>query len=190
MFNPSRLTLARKRKRLTGRELADLAGLTAVHVSRIEQGKAENLERTTIESLSNTLCFPIAFFFGPDIDLPRKDGASFRSLSSMTAKERDAALSAGAIAYLLADWVSERFNLPDVDLLDLRFEKEPGAAAQALRSYWGLGEQPIVNVIKLLESKGIRVFSLAEDTKNVDAFSCWRNGIPYIFLKHIQNFRA
>jgi Zn-dependent peptidase ImmA (M78 family) len=26
------------------------------------------------------------------------------------------------------------------------------------------------------------VFSLAENTKNVDAFSCWRNGEPYVFL--------
>ena len=182
MFNPSRLTLARKRRRLTGRELAEHAGLTPVHVSRIEKGKAENIERSTIESLSKALEFPADFFFGGDVDLPDKDSASFRSLSAMTAKERDAALSAGAIGYLLSDWVEERFNLPEVDLLDLRHEREPDSAARSLRSYWGLGEKPINNVVKLLESKGVRVFSLSEDTKNVDAFSCWRNGVPYVFL--------
>tara|TARA_R100001143_G_scaffold62552_1_gene66121 strand:- start:1640 stop:2716 length:1077 start_codon:yes stop_codon:yes gene_type:complete len=182
MFNPSRLTLARKRRGLSGRELADLAGLTAVHISRIEQGKAENIEPSTVESLAKALKFPLDFFYGPDIELPSKDAASFRSLSTMTARERDAALSAGAIAYLLSDWIAERFNLPDVNLLDLRHEREPGSAARALRSYWGIGEKPISNVIKLLESKGVRVFSLAQDTKNVDAFSCWRNGVPYIFL--------
>jgi Zn-dependent peptidase ImmA (M78 family) len=51
-----------------------------------------------------------------------------------------------------------------------------------LRQHWAIGEKPIGNMIKLLESKGARVFSLAEDTKNVDAFSCWRNNEPYIFL--------
>jgi len=35
---------------------------------------------------------------------------------------------------------------------------------------------------KLLESKGVRIFSLSENNKNVDAFSCWRGDIPYVFL--------
>src|SRR5205085_7960830 len=48
-------------------------------------------------------------------------------------------------------------------------------------------ELPISNMIKLLESKGVRVFSLAENTKNVDAFSCWRNDIPYVFLNTFKS---
>lgn len=182
MFNPSRLTIARKRRKLTGKALADLAGLTAVHISRIEQGKAENIEQSTVDALATALEFPVDFFYGPDIDIPDQYAVSFRSLSAMTARERDASLMAGSFAFLISDWVSGRFNLPEVDLLDLRHEREPDSAAKALRSYWGLGEKPISNVVKLLESKGVRVFSLSEDTKNVDAFSCWRDGIPYIFL--------
>src|ERR1700742_2303507 len=42
-------------------------------------------------------------------------------------------------------------------------------------------------MIKLLESKGVRVFSLAENTKTVDAFSSWRNEIPYIFLNTFKS---
>lgn len=182
MFNPSRLTLARKRRSLTARKLAQLSGLTAVHISRIEKGRAENLEQTTIDSLSKALGYPQGFFFGCDVDFPTKETASFRSLTAMTARERDAALSAGSIAYLISDWITERFNLPNTDLLDLHPERSPSAAARILRGHWSLGEQPINNVIKLLESKGVRIFTLFENTKNVDAFSCWRNGTPYIFL--------
>jgi len=181
-FNSSRLTLARKRRSLSGKDLANLTGLTAVHISRIEKDKADNLDQSTIDVLSKALGFPPEFFFGNDIDTPSKDDASFRSLTAMTARERDAALSASSFAYLISDWVSDRFNLPEIDLINLSYEREPDAAAKILRCHWGLGEQPISNVIKLLESKGIRVFSLSENTKNVDAFSCWRNGIPYIFL--------
>ncbi len=181
-FNSSRLTLARKRRGLTGKGLADLAGLTAVHISRIEKDKADNLEQATIDALAKALGFPKEFFFGDDIDTPSKEDASFRSLTAMTARERDAALSASSFAYLVSDWVSDRFNLPEADLIDLSYERESDAAARILRGHWGLGEQPISNVIKLLESKGIRVFSLSENTKNVDAFSCWRNDVPYIFL--------
>ena len=182
MFNPSRLTIARKRRGYTGKKLAELAGLTSVHVSRIEKDKAENIEDSTIESIAKALRYPKEFFFGDDIDFPSQEDASFRSLTAMTARERDAALSSGSLAYLVSDWVSENFNLPAIDLIDLSYERRPNIAARTLREHWGLGEKPISNVIKLLESKGVRVFSLAEDTKNVDAFSCWRNGIPYVFL--------
>ena len=100
----------------------------------------------------------------------------------MTAKERESALSAGSMAYMISDWVSYRFNLPAVDLLDLSYDRKPDSAARTLRTHWGLGEKPINNVIQLLESKGVRVFSLSERTRNVDAFSCWRKETPYIFL--------
>ncbi|WGS50146.1 ImmA/IrrE family metallo-endopeptidase [Paraburkholderia sp. D15] len=58
----------------------------------------------------------------------------------------------------------------------------PEAAAEAFRSHWGLGEQPVKNIIALLESKGVRVFSLAIDAKEVDAFSMWHGGKPFMFL--------
>lgn len=180
MFNPNRLIIARMRRRLTGKDLAKRVGLTEVTISRL--GKAGNPEPATIEAIARELKFPKDFFYGDDIDLPTKESASFRSLKAMTAKERDAALSAGSLAYHVSDWVDSQFNLPDVDLLDCGNERSPDNAARTLRQYWGLGEKPINNVIKLLESKGVRVFSLCEDTRNVDAFSCWRNDIPYIFL--------
>lgn len=180
MFNPNRLVIARKRRRLTSKELAQRVGLSPVTITRLEQ--SGNPEPSTIESLAKELEFPMEFFFADEIDIPTKESASFRSLTSMTAKERDAALAAGSLAYLTSDWVASHFNLPEVDLIDLGYEREPDIAARTLRQYWGLGEQPISNVMKLLESKGVRVFSLSENTKNVDAFSCWRNGIPYIFL--------
>ncbi|MBN4050486.1 XRE family transcriptional regulator [Gammaproteobacteria bacterium AH-315-M22] len=180
MFNPNRLVIARKRRRLSSKELAQRVGLSPITITRLE--KSGNPDPSTIESLAKELSFPKDFFYGDDIDLLTKDSASFRSLTAMTAKERDSALAAGSLAYLTSDWISSRFNLPSVDLLDLSHEREPDIAARTLRQYWGLGVQPISNVIKLLESKGIRIFSLSENTRNVDAFSCWRDGIPYIFL--------
>lgn len=180
MFNPDRLIIARKRRRLTRKELAQRVNLTPVTITRLE--KAGNPEPSTIEALSRELGYPKEFFFREDIEVPSEHSASFRSLSAMSAKERDAALTAGSLAYLASDWISERFNLPSADLFDFSIEREPDVAARTLREYWGLGERPISNVIKLLESKGIRVFSLSENTKNVDAFSCWRGDTPYIFL--------
>lgn len=186
MFNPKRLTLARKRRKFTGKELAELSGLSQVTITRLEKGNNEP-DLKTLEALIKVLNFPKEFFFGDDIDELNENAASFRSLTSITAKEREAALSAGALSYLFADWIAEKFNLPKADIIDLSSEPDPACAARALREYWGLGEKPISNMIKLLESKGVRVFSLCEETKNVDAFSCWRNDTPYVFLNTLKS---
>jgi len=186
MFNPQRLSLARKRRRLTSKRFAELIGMSPVTVTRLEKANNEP-EPGTVDLISKALGFPREFFFGNDIDELSKESASFRSLTSMSARERDAALASGSLAYLLSDYIAERFNLPEPKLIDLSHERDPAAAARTVREVWALGEQPISNMIKLLESKGIRVFSLAENTKTVDAFSCWRNAVPYIFLNTFKS---
>lgn len=184
MFNPARLSLARRRRRLTKKGLAEALGITAHTVLRYESGDIVPPEES-LAKLSSVLSFPVDFFMGDDVDEPTEESASFRSLSSMPARDRDAALAAGSLAFLLDDWVSQRFDLPQQDLLDLSGD-EPEAAARALRQKWGLGERPIRNMVHLLEAKGIRVFSLEENTRTVDAFSMWRRDKPYVFLNTIK----
>lgn len=186
LFNPQRLILGRKRRKLTARALATAIGVSPITISRLENG-ANEPEDETIEAIAAALSFPKTFFFGEDLDELPAEAASFRSLSSMTAKERDAALSAGVIAYMLHDWVAERFNLPLCEVPYLGGEAGPESAAQIVRATWGLGQAPVSNMVKLLESKGVRVFSLSEDTKNVDAFSCWRDCVPFVFLNTFKS---
>ncbi len=186
VFNPTRLILVRKRKGLTAKKLAEKIGVSPVTLTRLEKAKNEPLPET-IEKIAEVTNYPLDFFYGENIDELEENTASFRSLSTMTAKERKSALSAGSMAYIFSDWVSEKFNLPKPDLLDLSQEIAPAAAAVSIRQHWGLGVKSIGNIISLLESKGIRVFSLAENTKNVDAFSCWRNDTPYIFLNTFKS---
>ena len=60
-------------------------------------------------------------------------------------------------------------------------------AARTLRQEWALGERPISNIIHLLESKGVRILSLAENSKRVNAFSLWRAEKPYVFLNTMKS---
>lgn len=171
---------------MTARALATAVGVSPITISRLENGVNEP-EEETLNALSRVLDFPREFFSAGDFDDLPVQSASFRSLTSMTARERDAALSAGSIAFLFDDWIEERFNLPTPDVPDLRADATPEAAAQGVREYWGLGQQPIPSMVKLLEAKGVRVFSLCEDTKTVDAFSCWRNSQPFVFLNTFKS---
>lgn len=180
-FNPSRLTLARKRRGLTMIKLAAAVGVEPRSISAYEKGEfGPDTERLT--RLSSALGFPEPFFFGDDLDEPTPDIASFRALSKMTASQRDTALGSGAIALMLNAWIEARFELPSADLPDLSREDSPEAAALALRQQWGLGELPVKNMIHLLEAKGARVFSLSLDAAEVDAFSMWRQSTPFVFL--------
>jgi len=186
MFNHGNLTLARKRRQMTKKHLAQLAGITALTLTRIENGVTSEPSSDTLIALAKGVRYPVDFFFGPSHEALTSDTASFRSLSGMSAAQRDAALAAGQIALTLARWIDARFTLPKPDLPDLR-DEEPDVAAQAARSYWGIGYSPIPDLVKLLEAKGVRVFTLAEQNKNVDAFSFWKDEIPYVFLNTFKS---
>lgn len=180
MFNPTRLTLARMRRGRSKTALAGAIGVDLRSVTAYEDADfAPSVE--TLSSIAKELKFPVQFFGGPDVDIPTPKTASFRSLARRTAAQRDAALGAGAIAFLLNDWLERRFKLPPVNFSDV-VDASPEGAAIDLRNRWGLGELPIKHLLQLLEANGIRVFSLGEMADEIDAFSLWRNDTPFIFL--------
>lgn len=189
MFNPSRLSLARQRRQFTKKSLAEESGLTSLTLTRLENGETLYPSEETVAAIAKTLKYPPKFFYGDDIDKISTDTVSFRSLSTLTAKQKDAAIAAGEIALMINDWICEKFELPASDLPDLTGE-DPVIAASIVRTHWGIGSKPISTIIKLFESKGIRVFSLEEKNKNVNAFSCWKNETPYIFLNTFKSAEA
>lgn len=185
-FNPTRLTWARRRRGMTKTHLAARIGVDLRSVSAYETGEFSP-EPDRMTAIARTLKFPQEFFFGDDIEEPAIDTASFRALSKMTARQRDTALGSGAVAMLLNEWIEARFNLPEPDLPDLGRDANPESAAAAVRQAWGLGELPIKNMVHLLESKGVRVYSLAIDAVEVDAFSMWRRDRPFVFLNTLKS---
>jgi Zn-dependent peptidase ImmA (M78 family)/transcriptional regulator with XRE-family HTH domain len=180
MINASRLTVARQRAGLTKKELAQRIGVEPRAVSGFEAGQYMPTEDNLVR-IARVLDFPREFFEADDIELLAAQGVSFRSMAKMTAKQRDAAMAAGSIAFLVSDWVDREFDLPAADMPDYS-GATPEAAALSLRQHWGLGAQPIKNMVHLLELKGIRVFSLAENSLEVDAYSVWRGARPFVFL--------
>lgn len=184
-FNPQRLAVARQRRGLSKRELAKQAGLVERTIVGLEAGEHPAREET-IDALIRVLGFPRTFFFAGDISPIPPDSASFRALSKMKAPDRDAVLAAGSIAFELAAYLEQRFRLPEPNLPDLR-EHDPAAAAAALRREWATGERPIRSVVHLLELHGVRVFSLAEESVDVDAFSLWHGNRPFMFLNTLKS---
>jgi Zn-dependent peptidase ImmA (M78 family)/DNA-binding XRE family transcriptional regulator len=185
MLNPARLEFARTRRKWTKAKLAQALGVQSRSIQGYESGEyAPEPERLTL--ISKLLAFPEDFFYGDDLPKISEHAASFRSMSKMSAALKESALGAGSLAFVLNGWIESRFNLPVADLPDLS-DLSPEDAAATLRRIWGLGEAPISNMIHLLESKGVRVYSLAIEAREVDAFSVWHNNTPFVFLNTFKS---
>jgi Zn-dependent peptidase ImmA (M78 family)/transcriptional regulator with XRE-family HTH domain len=201
-----RFDLARQRRGLTKRELAHRLEVTDRTVSNWYNN--QQVDEKNLEKAAEILDFPINFFYGREVEKIQAESVSFRALTKMTARKRDMAISQTILAEMISDWIDQNFDLPlpnvpdlhelrsdfstatigsldETDENDVRYYLEysyPEACADTVRKAWGLGEQPIPNLIALLESKGIRVFSLTDEAQDVDACCRWTSGRPFIFL--------
>lgn len=207
MFNMGRFDLARQRRGLTKRDLAHRLDVTDRTVSNWYNN--QEIDERILEKAAEILDFPLSFFYGSDVEKIHAESVSFRALTKMTAKKRDMAISQTILAEMISDWIDQNFvlplpNVPDLHELRSDFSNAitnesideatdnevnyyleysyPEACADTVRKAWGLGEQPIPNLIALLESKGIRVFSLTDEAQDVDACCRWTSGRPFIFL--------
>ncbi|MEV6413156.1 XRE family transcriptional regulator [Kribbella sp. NPDC051718] len=180
MIAPTRLKIARKRRGLTLTALAKSTSISSRTLSAYENGEWLPPPES-LRTIADILDFPIQFFHGDELDEIPEDSVSFRAATKMSARQRDAALSAGRVAFMFDRWIAERFDLPAPSVPTLT-RYDPEAAAATLRARWGLGERPIRNTVHLVEAHGIRVYSLPADTKSLDAFSLNWRGQPYIFL--------
>lgn len=184
VFNPGRLVIARERRGLFGKELAAQCGVTPQTVSNWESG-ATIPSPEAVQRVASELGFEESFFYRPDLDRLPEGAASFRARTKLPARQKRAALAAGDLARELAVWIEARFELPPVRLPDLEGQP-PELAAQVIRAEWLLGEKPIPNMIHLLESRGVLVFSLAQDCHELDAFSFWSVGRPIVLLNTMK----
>jgi Zn-dependent peptidase ImmA (M78 family) len=183
-FNPTRLALARRRR---GKKKVDLEHVVSTRSLSAYEAATQQPNPLTVLQLSKALQFPVSFFYGPDLDELPQNGTSFRAMSRLTAEKAHQAMSAGALALALSDWIDDHFALPDAAIPRLR-GIDAETAAEVVRTEWGLGERPIRNVVHLLEAHGVRVFSLAEEYAEVDAFSLWRDDTrPYVFLNTMKS---
>ena len=179
-FNPHRLELARKRRGMTKVALAAEIGVTSRNLRRYQAGWLQP-KMSCVEAMSSVLDFPIDFFFAPALDEIVPDNVSFRSLSRTPARVRDIITAKCTLTLDLSEWLESEFQLtnpvvPRYEVDDVEL------SAEEVRHRWGLGVQPIDDLLRVLERHGVRIFSLGNASTDVDAVSLWNEGIPYILL--------
>jgi Zn-dependent peptidase ImmA (M78 family)/transcriptional regulator with XRE-family HTH domain len=180
-FEPSRLIVARQRRGLTKKALAAKIGVTPPAITYLEEGKTQPSPHS-LHSLANELGFSIDFFFAPDVPDIDPLAVSFRSRRSASAMLCYKTVAAGKLASsIVSPAINARFELPTLEVPDLSGEP-PDVAARLLRNEWGLGNGPVTNMVHLLESRGVEVYWIDEESPSVDAVSFWSDGKPFVLL--------
>lgn len=187
VFRPRRFEIARLRRKMSLSEIEKRSGVSTKELRRVLDGMVQPRE-ATISAVADALRYPRSFFLQGDEDVPV--AATFRARRAMTEREKGAGLAAGALGQIVSDWAVRRYDgLPEPEVPDLS-DLRPQDAAAALREIWGLGSRPIGNIVRLLESKGVRVFSLSEDTLRMNAFALWVGRVPFVFLNNKKSAEA
>ena len=187
---PERIREARLARGMTAAELASCIGVTRQAVSKYELGIAEP-GSTVLNEIARSLDMPISFFQKPSSLQENQGTIFFRSLKTNAARAKDVLSVKIQWAAQLAKMLSEEIIFPEVDLPTLpeRFLQSATYTYDDieeitlfLRQHWKLGNAPITNMARLLESRGIVVASVKTGFSETDACSAVIGGRPFVFL--------
>jgi Zn-dependent peptidase ImmA (M78 family) len=94
----------------------------------------------------------------------------------------------GSLMYEILGSLEKKIDFPEDMIsqikaeLNLKSDEEIELFAAQTRKNLKVGLGPIHNLVKLLENNGVLVTMMPESCRQVDAFSTWLNGRPFIFL--------
>ena len=188
-FNGNRLKSARLLAGLSLRQLEEklLNRVSYNAINKYEIGQMQP-ETGTIIRLAEVLSIPVAYLFETteielgQIDFRKKNNLTKNEIEQIKIKTRDK-----VERYLQAEnllGISKKFNNP----ISRKQIKEVGRAeemAEIVRSEWGLGINPISNVIEMLEEHGVKVIEV-EASDKFDGLSTYVDEIPVAVIN--ENF--
>jgi len=160
---------------MTLQEVADEIHTTRQFVSQLESGKARpDITAPVVAALALAVEVKPTFFYETAGNALSEDQAHFRKLATTKASAKHAVLARGTVFDKVVEYVDRRVRLPVVDIPDhagSETAEDIERAAEAVRSYWGLGFGPIANMVRTVERAGVVVAFFTDASTQVDALS-------------------
>jgi Zn-dependent peptidase ImmA (M78 family)/transcriptional regulator with XRE-family HTH domain len=196
IFDPQRLRIARQLRKITRTRLAQELDVSAAAVGQWEAGATRPKPQTLVQ-IARTLRFPIEYFAASGRPLPDFDTESsfFRSLRKSSQIDREAAMAHAALLADLTEVIEQRARLPVLDIPEhLADESCSGPQideiARRVRASWDLKDEPIGDMVRLLEVHGAIVVRLELADQGIDAFSWLGPDRPFVILDTGKGNRA
>lgn len=187
-FKGERLREAREARILTAIDLAELIGVTRSAISQYESNISPRPE--IMKKISEVLGLPESFF-RRRINRPEYGVIFNRAMSSITKSARLRAERRLGWLMEIVEYLQECFEFPRVNLPQFDLPSDPirismdqiEEIALQTRHFWNLGDDPIWNMVSLLENNGAIIFRDELRAESLDAFSVFSSeGVPYICL--------
>ena len=187
-FNGKRLTQARCARGLFAVNLADMVGVSQSTISLYERG-TQKPKQDVLETMAQRLGVPVGFFLS-EIDIEKPSKLFYRSMSAATKSARLRAEARYEWMLEVSNYLLKFFDFPEVNLPELDLPPDfhdidsltIESAAEQLRQYWMLGDGPVVDMVRTLESNGIIVWRTELGAETLDAFSEYREPYPFVIL--------
>ncbi len=168
-FNGQRLKTARIYRNMNMADLATKIGVSKQAISQFENNLIKPKPEAEF-SIISVLKFPRTFFYQKDDNI-KINNTFFRALSSTSAMDKKTQEIKTKMIVQIYNFLCEYLDLPIVDLPKIDDKSDIEAVAQCLRDYWNIGNQPIPNMVNLIENNGIIVSAFDVDSDKIDAFT-------------------
>lgn len=194
MFNKDRLRIA---KELRGYSNADFAEKLNCSLSKIKQllDLNKDISETDQINVAKVLDLPLSFFIQESTQPHDTEQIFYRSVARIKAQHRKTNEAYTLLAKNINQYFMNKLKLPEYRKPDFGITEAREQynyienLAINLRAIWGLGIQPVNNIVSLCELKGIRVFRQPVQVKEIDALSFFDDemGSPFIFLNDTKS---
>jgi Zn-dependent peptidase ImmA (M78 family)/DNA-binding XRE family transcriptional regulator len=196
IFDRQRLRIARQLRKMTRSTLAEELKVSAAAVGQWEMGATRPKPPTVLE-IARTLRFPIGYFAASGRPLAdfETESSFFRSLRKSSQIDREAAMAHAALLAELVEVIERHARLPKLTIPEHVAEEsatvqEVDEIADAVRVDWELDDEPIGDMVRLLELHGAIVVRLALADEGIDAFSWPGPERPVVILDSGKGDRA
>ncbi len=183
-----RLQQARNAKGLTTRQLAEIAGVSAMSISKYENGQATP-SSTVLLALSKALDVRVEYFFRhtnvelTNVEYRKDDKLPEKAHKKIMADIVDQIERRVVLGNILPEAWNNPFEKPkrlpaSIDSLDVIED-----VAEQVRKSWDLGSNPIGDLIDTVEEHGVKVFTIAlKGETRFDGLSAKVDGMPVIVV--------
>ncbi len=179
-----RLKIARSRAGMSLRDLAQKAGLSAQAISKYERGLDTPSSRSLLR-LAGALDLRVEYFFR-STSVNTKIAASFRAKKKVSARDQKAMMAK------IQDWLERYCEVESLFGVEgkckiskkhkVNSPEDIEAAAAVIRGNFSLGTAPVLNLIEILEEKGIKVWRMEGHGKIDSCTFETEDGSPVIVI--------
>lgn len=168
-INGTRLKEARLFNHLTMSSLAEQVGVSKQAISKYEHNKIE-ISSNVFQRLVQVLDFPLYFFTDVEKVPYKDDGTFYRSRLTVTQSEKQPSKTYKKAAAYLRDYFENYIDFPALDTA-IELDGSPENGANELRELWQLDDEPISDIVDLMERHGLIIVNVDFSSNKIDARS-------------------